>query len=203
MWGGSRFGKGGHPSRSLFPGEPDRTCDTVAEFVPIDGEGPHRLLDVEVQAEPDSEMLDRCGDYAFRLRRERRYGRGTIRQKISRHQRRSEFDRPEQPFELDMRLTELDGAGIYERLFQVTMREKDAAETLAAIAADTRLLGVLPWIPLMRRGDEPDIIEEWKRLAECRSQEDHKVEAAYAIRWRWRSRIWRIWLGESHCGNKH
>jgi len=31
---------------------------------------------VEVQAKPDADMLERLGEYAFRLRRELRYGPG-------------------------------------------------------------------------------------------------------------------------------
>ena len=41
----------------------------VAETTPC-------LLDIEAQSYPDVDMLERQGEYAFRLRRERRYGRG-------------------------------------------------------------------------------------------------------------------------------
>jgi hypothetical protein len=160
-----------------FPGEPDRICDTVAEFVPIDGIGPRRLLDVEPQSEPDSEMLDRTGEYAFRLRRELRYG-ANARDKYHVIPVVLNLTGPEQPREIDMREADLDGAGIYERLFQVTMRDRDAAATLAAIAAEPRLVGVLPWVPLMRRGDEPDIIEEWIRLAT--QEPDDRRRSQYA-----------------------
>ena len=59
-----------------FPGEPERICDTVAEFE--DRTDPQRrcLVDVEVQAKPDADMLERLGEYAFRLRRELRHGTG-------------------------------------------------------------------------------------------------------------------------------
>jgi hypothetical protein len=148
-----------------FPGEPDRTCDTVAEFVPIDGTGSRRLLDVEPQTEPDGEMLDRCGEYAFRLRRELRYG-DARQHKYHVISVVLNLTGPEQPRELDTRDADLDGAGIHLRVFQVTMREQDAAATLARIATDQPLRAVLPFVPLMRRGDEADIIEEWKRLAQ-------------------------------------
>ena len=59
-----------------FPGEPDRICDTVAEFAPRDGGGSRCLLDVEFQSEPHPDMLERVGEYAYRLRREARYGAG-------------------------------------------------------------------------------------------------------------------------------
>jgi hypothetical protein len=160
-----------------FPGEPDRTCDTVAEFVPADGVGPRRLLGVEPQTEPDSEMLDRCGEYAFRLRRELRYG-DARQHKYHVISVVLNFTGPEQPREFDTRDPDLDGAGIHLRVFQVTMREQDAGETLARIAADPTLRAVLPFVPLMRRGDEAGIIEEWKRLAQA--EPDQRRRSDYA-----------------------
>ena len=160
-----------------FPGEPDRTCDTVAEFVPVAGDGPHRLLDVEPQSEPDSEMLDRCGEYAFRLRRELRYGAGR-QHKYNVVNVVVNLTGPEQAHDLDMREADLGDAGPHLRVFQVTMREIDAAATLAAIAADLRLFAVLPWVPLMRRGDETDIIEEWKRLVMLEADQKRRAYIA-------------------------
>lgn len=164
-----------------FPGEPDRTCDTVAEFAPITGEGPHCLLDVEPQSEPDNEMLERCGEYAFRLRRELRPGDGR-QHKYQVINIVLNLTGPEQPHDLDMREPDLGDAGPHLRVFQVTMREKDAAATLAAIAADARLRGVLPWVPLMRRGDESAIIEEWKQLALLEPDERRRTQYATLAR---------------------
>src|SRR5438132_9467351 len=91
-------------------------------------------------------MLDRCGEYAFRLRRELRYG-GRPQHKYHVVNVVLNLTGPEQAHELDMREPDLGNAGPHLRVFQVTMREIDAAATLAVIAADTRLLGELPWIP--------------------------------------------------------
>ena len=63
-------------STIAFPGEPNRVCDTAAEFVPRDGIGARRILDIECQSEPDPDMLERLGEYSFRLRREVRHGVG-------------------------------------------------------------------------------------------------------------------------------
>src|ERR1700683_424538 len=60
-------------STLVFPGEPERICDTVAEFVHRTERNRRLLMDVEVQPRPDPDMLDRMGEYGFRLRRERRY----------------------------------------------------------------------------------------------------------------------------------
>ena len=56
-----------------LPGEPDRTCDTVAALV-RDGEPTVWALVTEFQAEPDPEMLDRLLEYLARLRRGFRHG---------------------------------------------------------------------------------------------------------------------------------
>ncbi len=47
---------------------------------------------------------------------------------------------------------------------QRTLRDEDAAATLADIAAGRTSRCLLPWISLMRGGGEPSIIEEWKCL---------------------------------------
>ena len=151
-------------SRIAFPGEPDRTCDTVAEFAPAGGSGPRRMLDVEFQSEPVSDILDRAGEYAFRLRRELRYGSG----REGKHVVITvlvNLTGPEQPDVLDMTEPELDDAGTYQKVVLRTLREEDAAATLAAIAIGRLDPCVLPWIPLMRGAKGPDMMEEWKRLA--------------------------------------
>jgi hypothetical protein len=54
---------------------------------------------------------------------------------------------------------------LHLRVTQFTLRDEDAAATLARIASGEWARCVLPWIPLMRGGDEVGIIQEWKRLA--------------------------------------
>jgi hypothetical protein len=146
-----------------FPGEPDRICDTVAEFAPREGDGPRRLLDVECQSEPHPDMLERLGEYAYRLRRGIRYGEEHP-QKYRVVSVLLNLTGPAQPAELDMREDDLDGAGSHLRLVLVTFTEEDAA-TLAGVASGELSRGVLPWVPLMRGGGEAGIIAEWRRLA--------------------------------------
>jgi hypothetical protein len=147
-----------------FPGEPDRICDTVAEFGPREGDEPHRLADVEAQTEPDPDILERLGEYAFRLRREIRHGQGRA-GKYRVFSVLLTLTGPEQPATLDLREPDLDGAGIALRVVQVLMREQDAAAILARVAAGELGRAVLPWLPLMRGADNPAIIAEWVRLA--------------------------------------
>jgi hypothetical protein len=143
--------------------------------VPRDGEGPRRLLDVESQSEPDPDILERAGEYGYRLRREKRYGPGQG-GKYRVACLLLNLTGPVQAHELDMREAELGGAGFYLSVVQVTLREEDAAATLARIAAGELRLSVLPWIPLMRGADEPAIMGEWKRLALAEPEERRRAD---------------------------
>src|SRR5256885_779558 len=55
-----------------FPGEPDRTCDTVAEFAREDERDRPTAVVLEFMTEPRAEALERLGEYLFRARRELR-----------------------------------------------------------------------------------------------------------------------------------
>jgi hypothetical protein len=152
-------------SRIAFPGEPDRICDTVAEFVHRADPDRRCLLDVEFQTEPDPDSMERCAEYAVRLRRELRHGPGQAGKYLVVSVLLN-LTGPEQPRELDLRLPELGGVGHHLGVVLCTLREQGAAATLARIATGELDRWVLPWIPLMRGAEEAGIIEEWKRLAE-------------------------------------
>ena len=62
--------------------------------------------------------------------------------------------------------------GVAER----NVAAESAAETLAAIAAGEVAKIVLAIVPLMQGGDEPGIIEEWKRLAEAEPNATRRSE---------------------------
>ena len=57
-----------------FPGQPDRTCDTVAALARAGEPSAPWALVIESQAEPDPDMLDRLLEYLARFRREMRQG---------------------------------------------------------------------------------------------------------------------------------
>jgi hypothetical protein len=151
-------------SAMAFPGEQGRICDTVAEFSHRRDRRRRSLLVIEVQSHPHTDMPERLGEYAFQLRRQRRYARG-------RHGKYQvigavlNLTGAVQPHVLDMTEATLDGAGLSITVLQRTLREEDAAATLRRIAAGELSRCVLPWIPLMRGGGDAAIIEEWRRLA--------------------------------------
>ncbi len=147
-----------------YPGDPDRRCDTVAELIPPDqGEPPWALI-LESQTEPDSDLPDRALEYLARLRRELRYGphgrdRYSIGVAVLNLTGVAQTDR------IEMVLPGGDGVEFCWRFLVVTMADKDAAETLRMIRDGQASLCLLPWIPLMRGGDQPATIVEWKELA--------------------------------------
>jgi hypothetical protein len=162
-------------SNLAFPGEPDRLPDTVAEFVSRASPARRCLLDIEVQSYPDVDMLERQGEYAFRLRRERRYGRG----RSGKYQVVSvllNLTGAVQPYVLDMTEQTLDGGGLRLQVVQRTLREEDAVGTLARIAAGELERCILPWVVLMRGAGRSDIIEEWRRLALQEPEERRRSE---------------------------
>jgi hypothetical protein len=162
-------------STIAFPGEPDRTCDTVAEFAPRDGSGPYRLLDLEFQSEPDEDMPERQGEYLFRLRRELRRGEGqggkyrVVGVVVN-------LTGAPQATDLEMREPALGQAGFWLRVHVVTMRNEQSTELLARIASGELSRGLLPWIPLMSGADDPGIMAEWRRLALEEANESRRAD---------------------------
>jgi hypothetical protein len=132
--------------------------------IAVHGDGPRRLMDVESQSEPHPDMLERVGEYAYRLRRGVRCGNASAR-KYRVLSVLLNLTGPAQAQELDMREADLDDAGLHLRVVQITFTDEDAGAILARIASGELSRGVLPWIPLMRDGGEAGIIGEWRRLA--------------------------------------
>ena len=154
-----------HDTRTVpFPGEPDRVCDTVAEFQHATAPRRRCLVDVELQAEPDDDMLERLGEYGLRLRRERRYGPGAAGKYVVLGLVVN-LTGAEQTNELDMTVPEWDDAGHWLKVSQATLSTEDAGPTLARIAAGELELWVLVWLPMLRGATEPANMAEWLRLA--------------------------------------
>ena len=156
-----------------FPGSPDRICDTVAFLEEVDAGGRPWAIPFEFQVEPDPEMFGRFLEYLGRLWR-------------------SDWPSPERGdrFWLGAVVVNLTGNGQCSRkmewpaagltthlgVAERNVTAESAAETLAAIAAGEVAKIVLAIVPLMQGGDEPGIIEEWKRLAEAEPNATRRSE---------------------------
>jgi len=161
-----------------FPGERDRTCDTVAHLAADVQAGPQFAVVNEFETDPEAEILDRALEYLVRVRRMLRHGA----------QRREKFQviatlvnltGPPQPDTLEVGLPGQDVPALRFHLVMRTLREEDAALTLDGIAAGTISRCLLSWISLMRGGADPDIMEGWKTVAATEPNSTHR--ATYAV----------------------
>jgi hypothetical protein len=150
--------------RLPFPGERDRTCDTVADLEDTGGAGRRWAVVVEFQSEPQALMLHRLLDYLSRLNLELQSG---AKPGEAHHVAGAllNLTGPVQPDTVDMRLPGMEQYGLSLRVVLRTLREEDAGSALAAIAAGRLDRCVLPWIPLMQGAGDPAIMEQWKQVA--------------------------------------
>jgi hypothetical protein len=159
-----------------FPGESDRTCDTVADLAETPETGPRWALVAEFQTEPEADMVDRLLEYLARLRRALRFG-PERREKFHVAVALVSLTGPPQNAALQMTLPGLASSSLQFNAAVRTLRDEDAGATLDQIATGQISRCILSWISLMRGGGEPDIIERWKQVA---SQEpDNSRRAVY------------------------
>jgi hypothetical protein len=159
-----------------FPGTPDRTCDTVADVAATAEALLRWAIIIEFQTEPDSWMLDRLLEYLGRLRRAVRCGP----QQRERYQVVAalvSLTGPAQPDVLQMALPGLTAPALHFSVAVRTLRDEDAMLTLDQIAAGATSRCLLAWVPLMRGGGDPDIIEGWKQVAG--QEPDDDLRATY------------------------
>ena len=156
-----------------FPGERDRTCDTVAHLAADVQSGPQFAVVNEFETDPESEILDRaripgagppCAPprtaAAGEVPGDRHAGEpdGCA---AARHPGDGS-SRPGCP-------------ALRFHLVTRNLREEDAALTLDGIAAGTISRCLLSWISLMRGGAEPDIMERWKTIAATEPNSAHRA----------------------------
>jgi hypothetical protein len=157
-----------------FPGEPERTCDTVADLADT-LTGQRYALPLEFLAEPDPGIFGRLLEYAARVWREIR-----------------PVDLPQRRFLVVPAVLHLTGSVQIAREMRLgdspwhlrldplekNLTDEDAAQTLAAMATGRLRLVLLPLVPLMRGGSEPGIIDQWKQLAQ--TEQDTRRRSDYA-----------------------
>jgi hypothetical protein len=144
-----------------FPGDPERTCDTVAWLADADP-AVEWALPVEFCLEPDGELFGRLLVYVGQLWLEKR-----------------PTDAGGERFAVGAAVINLTGRGRTSRsmslrktgvrtMLEVAERnlcDEDTAALLDAIAAGSAARCLLPWIALMHGGGETVIIQRWIELA--------------------------------------
>src|SRR6185437_13164258 len=144
------------------PGHRDRTADRVAELVRDAIPDQLWLLIFEFQSQHDPDKLDVTLSEAGQLRLEARHG----------DDRRGKYNIltaliylrgacPESV--LDMTLP--GGWGTRHEALVWNVGDDDAREALDDLGAGTTTWGILFWIPLMRRGDDPAVLVRWREEA--------------------------------------
>ncbi len=155
-----------------FPGEPDRTCDTVAFLEAVrHGHIPWALVS-EFQIAPDPLMFGRLLAYLGQIwlelkpsdERGDRFWLGAVVVNLTGRGNTS-------------RTMAWDEAGLRTGLTvrEVNLCDVDAGQTLDEIAAGLTT-AVLPFIPLMQNGGDPGIIQRWLALASAEPDSRRRSE---------------------------
>jgi hypothetical protein len=158
-----------------FPGDPDRTRDTVGRLDDMAQHGVPWIVAVEFQSRPDPDMFGRLLNYLSGLWLE-------TRPDVERGSR----------FELGSVVVNLTGQGTASRRMEwskgdTTLKFRPVERNLEHESADELLDGVesgrwsrcvLMWAPLMAGADNPALIERWKRLAELEPDSRRRADFA-------------------------
>jgi hypothetical protein len=137
----------------------DRTGDLVADMA-VNGVGPFWAVPVEFQTTPDPEMFGRGLEMLGRVWREN-FVYGT----------------PKDRYLVGLAVVNLTGRGDASRdmragrlatnlqAAELNLADEDAAVSVAAVKRGELARVVLCWVPLMRGGDDPALVAQWKAAA--------------------------------------
>jgi hypothetical protein len=148
--------------RLPFPGQPDRTCDTVAHLERLDDNHRPWTIVVEFNIAPDALMFGRMLAYLGLLWMEEkpapergdRFCLGAVQVNLTGIGNCSNLsDWPDALVQTNLKVRELN------------LETFDAGSVLQRIADGNAPMAVLPWIPLMCGGNESGMIERWKEVA--------------------------------------
>ena len=161
-------------TRLTVPGQPERLGDTIAHLERLDQGGIPWAVPVEFQVEPDPLMFGRLLVYE---------GLTWLLEKPA--------ALPGDRFQLQAVVVNLtgvgksgrrmiwrEGAGTVLEPIEWDLETKDAAAVLEQVANGQAPRSVLVWIPLMRQGSEPGIIQRWLELAAQEPDLQRKADLA-------------------------
>lgn len=156
-----------------FPGDPDRTGDTVAHIENSSEHGVPWALAVEFQTQPDPDMFGRLLGYLSGLWL-------TLRPDPERGSR----------FHMGAAVVNLTGVGLATRdmrwpatgltthlgVVERNLERESASELLAGIESEHWSRCLLPWVPLLAGSDAPELVDRWKLLAEGEPNSRRRAE---------------------------
>jgi hypothetical protein len=156
-----------------FPGSPDRTGDTVARLDDPAGGGVPWAVAVEFQVRPDPAMFGRLGGYALGLW----LGLRPDEERGSRFQVGAAVVNLTGSGSASRRM-EWPAAGLVTRLdvAERNLERESADELVGGVESGRWARCVLPWVPLTAGGDDPGLIDRWKRAAEAEPDPRRRAE---------------------------
>jgi hypothetical protein len=162
-----------------FPGDPERTGDTVAELEAIVQPAPLWAFPVEFQYEPDPEMFGRLliflGSLWQQLRPDDLRGR---RYQLAAAVINLTGTSSSLPASQDYALPGFDGLRCTLQVRELHLQTMPAAPLLERIRSGELSRALLIWIPLMLAEDASGIIAQWVELASA--EPDERLSAEYA-----------------------
>ncbi len=168
-------------TRSIpFPGKADQIGDLVAELEMLQVIGPLWALALEFQSEPDPDLFGRMLQYLGQIWCERRPDPLPA----SRYQLASSVvnltgTSQSVPASASFVWSGPDRVECVLHVRERYLAEESAEVTLEAIAQGRYDRALLPWIPLMRGGSEPQVIARCVELAEVETDQRKRSDFAY------------------------
>ncbi len=164
--------------RLPWPGQPDRTCDTVAWLTDPARNGLPWAIPVEFQLTPDAEMFGRLMVYLGQVWLELRPS-----------------DLPGDRFSVAGVVVNLTGKGNSGRTMKwprgklnTTLKPAErnlstmqASQVLAGVAAGTIPRVVLAWLPLMKNGSKEVMIQRWLELASDETDPSRRADLGLVL----------------------
>src|SRR5262245_13980044 len=162
----------------VWPGQPDRTCDTVAPLRDLQRGGLPWAGVVEFQVAPDELMFGRglgyLGDLWLAIKPTGHKG-----------------DR----FEVGLVVVNLTGSGRASRAMHLAktrvrtmlsveewnLASLSAKKVMKEVEAGQAPRALLAWVPLFKGGGRPGIIQEWRRLAEAETDVERRRSLGLAV----------------------
>lgn len=161
-------------TRLTVPGQPERVGDTIAHLERPDQGGIPWAVPIEFQVEPDPLMFGRLLVYE---------GMIWLQEKPAalpgdRFQLQAVVVNLTGVGQSNRRMLWREGAGTVLEPVEWNLEKEEAAAVLDQVANGTAPRGVLAWIPLMRQGSEPGIIQRWLELAAQETDAQRKADLA-------------------------
>jgi len=147
-----------------FPGEPDRTCDTVAELDDQQGEAPPVALVIDFKARPESGSIPQLDEYGLRLYREVPAHRDPL-VRYDVVGALVNLTGPEQGAVWEVSPRGFEDAGKRVAVVVRTVATCSAVQTLEDVAEGRTARCVLALVPLMAGGGQPETTVRWRELA--------------------------------------